>query len=112
VQLLIDQHLENVVFQITKLGGVPLILGKTSLRRHNPLIDWVDNTVNFRSAWCQAHCLPHRPDALEPSRPTPEALVRRSRNAKFPRWQLYKHTKFSKSTRIKNSQNASHFQQL
>jgi hypothetical protein len=41
VQLLIDQHLENVVFQITKLGGVPLILGKTSLRRHNPLIDWV-----------------------------------------------------------------------
>jgi hypothetical protein len=71
VQLLIDQHLENVVFQITKLGAVPLILEKTWLRRHKPLIDWVDNTVNFRSAWCQAHCLPHRSDALEPSRLTP-----------------------------------------
>jgi hypothetical protein len=70
-QLLIDQHLEYVVFQITKLGAVPLILGKTWLCRHNPLIDWVDNTVNLRSAWCQAHCLPHRSDALEPSRPTP-----------------------------------------
>jgi hypothetical protein len=71
VQLLIDRHLENVVFQITKLGAVPLILGKTWLHRHNPLIDRVDNTVNFRSAWCQAHCLPHRSDPLEPSRPTP-----------------------------------------
>jgi hypothetical protein len=74
IQLLIDQHLENVVFQVTKLGSVPLILGKTWLRRHNPLIDWVHNTVNFRSAWCQAHCLPHRPhhEAPEPSRATPE----------------------------------------
>jgi hypothetical protein len=57
IQLLIDQHLENVIFQVTKLGSVPLILGKTWLRRHNPLIDWVNNTVNFRSAWCHAHCL-------------------------------------------------------
>jgi hypothetical protein len=73
IQLLIDQHLENVVFQVTKLGSVPLILGKTWLRRHNPLIDWVNNTVNFRSAWCQAHCLPHRHEAPEPSRATPAA---------------------------------------
>jgi hypothetical protein len=73
IQLLIDQHLENVVFQVTKLGSVPLILGKTWLRRHNPLIDWTNNTVNFRSAWCQAHCLPHRHEAPEPSRATPAA---------------------------------------
>jgi hypothetical protein len=70
IQLLIDQHLENVVFQVTKLGSVPLILGKTWLRRHNPVIDWANNTVNFRSAWCQAHCLPHRHEAPEPSRAT------------------------------------------
>jgi hypothetical protein len=70
IQLLIDQHLETVVFQVTKLSSVPLILGKTWLRRHNPLIDWANNTVNFRSTWCQAHCLPHRPhhEAAEPSR--------------------------------------------
>jgi hypothetical protein len=67
IQLLIDQHLENVVFQVTKVGSVPLILGKTWLRRHTPLIDWANNTVNFRSAWCQAHCLPHRHEAPEPS---------------------------------------------
>jgi hypothetical protein len=73
IQLLIDQHLENVVFQVTKLSSVPLILGKTWLRRHNPLIDWANNTVNFRSAWCQAHCLPYRHEAPEPSRATPAA---------------------------------------
>jgi hypothetical protein len=67
IQLLIDQHLENVVFQVTKRGSVPLILGQTWLRRHNPLIDWANNTVNFRSAWCQAQCLPHRHEAPEPS---------------------------------------------
>jgi hypothetical protein len=47
LQLLIDQHLENVVFQVTKLGSVPMVLGKTWLRRHNPLIDWADNTITF-----------------------------------------------------------------
>jgi hypothetical protein len=73
IQLLIDQHLENVVFRVTKLGSVPLILGKTWVRRHNPVIDWANNTVNFRSAWCQAHCLPHRHKAPEPSRATPAA---------------------------------------
>jgi hypothetical protein len=75
IQLLIDQHLENVVFQVTKLSSVPLIFCKTWLRRHNPLIDWVNNTVNFRSAWCQAYCLPHRRhhEVPEPSRATPAA---------------------------------------
>ena len=60
LQILIHQHLENLVFQVTKLGSTPLILGKTWLRRHNPLIDWADNTVTFRSPWCQLHCLPQR----------------------------------------------------
>jgi hypothetical protein len=73
IQLLIDQHLENVVFQVIKLGSVPLILGKTWLRRHNPLIDWANNTVNFRSAWCPAHCFPHRHEAPKPSSATPAA---------------------------------------
>jgi hypothetical protein len=73
IQLLIDQHLENVVFQVTKLGSIPLILGKTGLRRHKPLIDWANNMVNFRSAWSQAHCLPCRHEAPETSRATSAA---------------------------------------
>jgi hypothetical protein len=73
IQLVIDQHLQNVVFQVPKPGSVPLILGKRWLQRHNPLIDWANNTVPFRSAWCQAHCLPHRHQAPEPSRATPVA---------------------------------------
>src|SRR5690606_28628120 len=35
LQLMIDQHLENLVFQVTRLGKTPLILGKSWLRRHN-----------------------------------------------------------------------------
>src|SRR5690606_989178 len=40
VQLQIDQHLETLVMNVTKLFGFNVILGKTWLRRHNPPIDW------------------------------------------------------------------------
>ena len=32
-------------------------IGKSWLKRHNPVIDWTKNTVTFRSGYCQAHCL-------------------------------------------------------
>ena len=37
-----------------------MILGKTWLKRHNPVIDWTKNIVTFGSGYCQAHCLPTR----------------------------------------------------
>ena len=37
-----------------------MILGKTCLRRHNPIIDWTKNLVTFVSGYCQTHCLPTR----------------------------------------------------
>ena len=40
LKLLIDQHLETIVLQVTKLAGWKIILGKTWLWRHNPTIDW------------------------------------------------------------------------
>ena len=39
LDLLIDQHLETVTFQVTKLAGWKMILGKTWLKKHNPVID-------------------------------------------------------------------------
>ena len=39
LKLTIDQHEENLTFQVTKLAGWDLIVGKPRLRRHNPLID-------------------------------------------------------------------------
>ena len=60
LDLTVDQYLETLTFQVTKLAGWNLILGKTWLKRHNPVIDWTKNTVTFGSGYCQAHCLPTR----------------------------------------------------
>ena len=60
LDLLIDQHLETVTFQVTKLAGWQMILGKTWLKKHNPVIDWTRNSVTFASEYCQAYCLPVR----------------------------------------------------
>jgi hypothetical protein len=73
LQLLIDQHLETLVFQVTKLGSYPIILGKSWLRHHNPQIDWAKNLVTFCSGYCQAHCLPIR--KVEPTKATPPRPV-------------------------------------
>ena len=37
-----------------------MIIGKTRLKKHNPVIDWTRNSVAFASGYCQAHCLPVR----------------------------------------------------
>ena len=39
LKLTIDQHEENLSFQVTKLAGWDLLVGKPWLRRHNLLID-------------------------------------------------------------------------
>ena len=62
VTLRIDQHEEKLVFQLTRLGHYPMILGKSWLARHNPVINWRLNTITFNDPWCQHHCLPARVD--------------------------------------------------
>jgi len=57
LNLAIDQHVEELTFQVTKLAGWNLIIGKPWLRRHNPSINWVTNTIVFSSGYCHAHCL-------------------------------------------------------
>lgn len=73
----IDQHRETLVFQVTKLGGYPVILGKSWLRRHNPSIDWSLNIVTFHSAFCHKHCLPPNLESKLPASQSPPTPVPR-----------------------------------
>jgi len=58
LKLAIDQYMKELTFQVTKLAGWNLIVGKPCLRCHNPSINWVPNTIAFSSGYCHAHCLP------------------------------------------------------
>ena len=79
LDLTVDQHLETLIFQVTKLAGWNMILGKTWLKRYNPIIDWTKNTVTFGSAYCQAHCLPtHTPQPTN-TMVTPDKITMISR---------------------------------
>ena len=64
LELTVDQHLETSTFQVTKLAGWNMILWKTWLKRHTPVIDWGKNTVTYSSGYCQGHCLPTRSPRL------------------------------------------------
>jgi len=50
----IGKHTEKLWCAITCLGKVPLILGHTWLRKHNPDIDWVTRQVNLTR--CPPEC--------------------------------------------------------
>ena len=55
-----DLHHELLTFQVIKLGGWDLVVGKPWLRLHNPLIDWTDNTITLCSDYRQARCVQER----------------------------------------------------
>ena len=50
----IGKHTEKLWCAVTCLGKVPLILGHTWLRKHNPDIDWVTRQVNLTR--CPPEC--------------------------------------------------------
>jgi len=50
----IGKHAEKLWCTVTCLGKVPLILGHTWLRKHNPNIDWVTGQVNLTR--CPPEC--------------------------------------------------------
>ena len=58
VNLLIDQHLERITLQLSTLAHYDIILGKSWLKRHNPMIDWRRDTITFADPFCQENCLP------------------------------------------------------
>jgi len=64
LELHLGYHKETITFQVTHLGRFPLILGKSWLRQHNPLIDWRKNTVCLCSEFCKSSCLKDLPKGL------------------------------------------------
>ena len=72
IDLLIDQHLETLTFQVTKLAGWQMILGKTWLKKHNSVINWTRNSVASASGYCQAHCQPIRHCVPTLAKPEPQ----------------------------------------
>lgn len=62
-------HLEEQPFSITKLKTAPILLGKPWLKKHNPLINWTNNSITFPSDYCNANCAPK--SSCDPERKTP-----------------------------------------
>lgn len=58
LELLLGDHYEGAIFQVTKLSDYSIILGKAWLDRHNPSINWPSNSVSFSSNFCLSNCSP------------------------------------------------------
>lgn len=57
LDLLLGEHFERALFQVTKLSDYPIILGKAWLNYHNPVINWSLNSLSFVSDFCRKSCL-------------------------------------------------------
>lgn len=50
-------HSESISLFVTKLADYPVILGRGWLRRHNPMINFETNALQFPSETCRRKCL-------------------------------------------------------
>ena len=55
-QLKINDHLEEALFFVTKLGHYPIVLGIPWLRHHDVSIRFPTNTVSFDAPYCMNSC--------------------------------------------------------
>lgn len=55
LEIHIGDHKESTSFDITNLA-FPIILGLPWFKRHNPVVDWVQETVLFNSVHCLDSC--------------------------------------------------------
>lgn len=56
LELEINGHYETLALDITTLGDYPVIIGLPWLARHNPLINWTQQTLVFNSGYCKRNC--------------------------------------------------------
>jgi hypothetical protein len=59
VKMRMGEHLEYVSLFVTPLKQYKMILGHRWLKRHDPSISWVKETLKFRTTYCRSHCLKH-----------------------------------------------------
>jgi hypothetical protein len=52
--MMVDDHKELVTFKITNLGRIPLIVGHSWLKKHNPTIDWRTGAIEMTR--CPREC--------------------------------------------------------
>jgi len=63
VHLTINHHQEDIWLHCITIGNLPIILGLSWLKLHDPVIGWKNHTVKFHSDHCTKKCLPSSPRA-------------------------------------------------
>jgi hypothetical protein len=58
LRLTIRGHTETLRFYVTILGRFQIILGKPWLNKHNPTVDWPNDSLTFNTHYCRKNCLP------------------------------------------------------
>lgn len=53
----LQQHAEEIQFEVIPMSSYTVILGIPWLRQHDPRIDWSSNHISFVSKHCQAFCI-------------------------------------------------------
>ena len=61
VTMLVQEHQEEISFDITSIGAYPIILGLPWLSSHNPEINWSNHEIQFVSSHCKKHCIVPNP---------------------------------------------------
>lgn len=56
-ELIVGDHCETIVADLTNTGRYPCILGTPWLVCHDPTIRWSQNQVIFYLKYCKQHCL-------------------------------------------------------
>ena len=67
VNLLINEHQEELPMFVTQLGHYPIVLGIPWMDLHDINIRFHSRTVTFGSQYCSTHCLPQRSDSCSSS---------------------------------------------
>jgi len=75
----ISSHRELATFQVANLQNHEVILGMPWLREQNPMIDWNDKRITFKSERCTTWCLKSSPVAyaIPEEKPLEENLITR-----------------------------------
>jgi hypothetical protein len=57
LDLLIGEHYETIIFDVTPLGGHNMVLGLPWLHRHNPQVNWEEVKLLFSLSYCLGSCV-------------------------------------------------------